>query len=88
MGSSATASRYRSIRSLFTKLLQQAGYTTAYCGKWHLDNQRERPGFDYIASFVGQGKYNDCPIMLNGKETPTHGWIDDITTGYAVQVSG
>jgi arylsulfatase A-like enzyme len=23
--------------------------------------------------------------MLNGKETPTHGWIDDITTGYAIQ---
>lgn len=69
----------------FPKLLQQAGYTTSYCGKWHLDNQRERPGFDYVASFVGQGKYNDCPIMLNGKDTPTHGWIDDIATGYAVQ---
>jgi arylsulfatase A-like enzyme len=69
----------------FPKLLQQAGYTTAYCGKWHLDNQRERPGFDFVASFVGQGKYNDCPIMLNGNETPTHGWIDDITTGYAIQ---
>ncbi len=70
---------------IFPKLLRQAGYTTAYCGKWHLDNQRERPGFDFVASFVGQGKYNDCPILLNGKEMPTHGWIDDITTGYAVQ---
>src|SRR3954470_13666497 len=69
----------------FPKLLQQAGYTTAYCGKWHLDSQRERPGFDYVASFIGQGKYNDCPIMFNGKQTPTHGWIDDVSTDYAIK---
>ena len=69
----------------FAKQLKQAGYTTAYCGKWHLDNQRERPGFDYVASFVGQGRYNDCPILLNGKQTPTKGWIDDVTTGYAIK---
>lgn len=67
------------------KQLKQAGYTNAYCGKWHLDSQRERPGFDFVASFIGQGKYVDCPIMLNGKQTPTHGWIDDVTTGYAVK---
>ncbi len=65
--------------------LKQAGYSTAYCGKFHMDGQRERPGFDYVASFVGQGKYNDCPILLNGKQTPTHGWIDDVSTDYAIK---
>ena len=69
----------------FAKQLQAAGYTNAYCGKWHLDNQRERPGFDFVASFVGQGRYNDCPILLNGKQTPTKGWVDDVTTGYAIK---
>jgi arylsulfatase A-like enzyme len=67
------------------KQLQAAGYNTAYCGKWHMDGQQERPGFDFVASFVGQGKYVDCPILLNGQRTPTKGWIDDVTTGYAVE---
>lgn len=65
--------------------LQEAGYTTGYCGKWHMDGQRERPGYDFSASFVGQGRYVDCPILLNGKETPTQGWIDDVSTDYAIR---
>jgi arylsulfatase A-like enzyme len=68
--------------------LKEAGYTTAYCGKFHMDAQRERPGFDYVASFVGQGRYFDCPILLNGQPTPTQGWIDDVSTDYAIQFMG
>ena len=66
-------------------LLRAAGYATAYVGKWHMGNQRERPGFDYAASFVGQGRYHDCPFVVNGKDTPTTGWVDDVTTDYAVE---
>jgi arylsulfatase A-like enzyme len=69
----------------FAKQLSKAGYATAYCGKYHMDSQRERPGFEYVASFVGQGKYVDCPIILNGKQTPTKGWIDDVSTDYAIK---
>ncbi len=65
--------------------LQEAGYTTAYFGKWHMDGQRERPGFDFVASFVGQGRYFDCPILLNGTQTPTAGWIDDVSTDFAIE---
>src|SRR3954453_12384425 len=66
-------------------LLRTAGYTTAYIGKWHMDGQRgQRPGFDYSASFIGQGKYMNCPIEINGKSTPTSGWVDDVLTDYAV----
>src|SRR5215813_4095733 len=56
--------------------LKQAGYNTAYCGKFHMGQQRVRPGFDYVASFIGQGRYNDCPIIFNGEEIKTKGWID------------
>ena len=66
-------------------LLQAAGYTTAYIGKWHMDDQRERPNFDYHASFIGQGRYVDCPLLIQGVETPTEGWVDDVTTGYAIE---
>lgn len=64
--------------------LRKAGYTTAYIGKWHMGKQPERPGFDFSASFLGQGKYFDCPIYVNGKETPSTGWVDDVTTDYAI----
>lgn len=69
----------------YATLLRQIGYTTAYFGKWHMDAQTERPGFDYFASFVGQGRYFDCPLLVCGRETPTTGWVDDVTTQYAIR---
>ncbi len=67
-----------------TTLLRGAGYTTGYVGKWHMGSQSgQRPGFDFSASFVGQGKYFDCPIEVNGKPTPSTGWVDDVSTDYA-----
>ncbi|MCX6903669.1 MAG: sulfatase-like hydrolase/transferase, partial [Verrucomicrobia bacterium] len=66
-------------------LLRAAGYTTAYIGKWHMDSQRERPGFDYHASFIGHARYVDPPFIVDGKDTPTKGWIDDLSTDYAIE---
>ncbi|MFM1767993.1 MAG: hypothetical protein RJA22_522 [Verrucomicrobiota bacterium] len=66
-------------------LLRAAGYTTAYIGKWHMDNQRERPGFDHHASYLGHARYTDPPFILDGRDTPTKGWIDDLSTDYAIQ---
>jgi len=56
----------------YASLLRAAGYKTAYIGKWHMGGQRgQRPGFDYSASFIGQGRYVDCDVEINGKPTPT-----------------
>src|SRR5262249_17627271 len=67
-------------------LLRAAGYTTGYVGKWHMDSQKgQRPGFDYSASFIGQGRYLDCPFEVNGKPTDTKGWVDDVSTDYAIE---
>ena len=67
-------------------LLRAAGYRTAYIGKWHMGSQRgQRPGFDYSASFISHGRYNDCPVEINGVSTPTKGWIDDVSTAYAIE---
>lgn len=65
--------------------LKKAGYNTAFFGKWHMGNETgKRPGFDYSASFVGQGKYFDCSIEINGKAEPSQGWVDDVSTTNAI----
>jgi arylsulfatase A-like enzyme len=66
-------------------MLRAAGYTTAYIGKWHMDGQRERPGFDHHATYVSHGRYMNCPFIVDGKDNPTKGWVDDVATDYALQ---
>jgi arylsulfatase A-like enzyme len=60
------------------------GWKTGYFGKWHMGNQRERPGFQDVATFLNQGIYLDCKFMVNGKDTATTGWVDDVSTDYAI----
>lgn len=64
--------------------LQAAGYNTAYIGKWHMQNQQKRPGFDYFASYTGQGKYDDWFFLIDGVRTATKGWVDDVATDFAI----
>ncbi|MDR1271044.1 MAG: sulfatase, partial [Planctomycetaceae bacterium] len=82
------ASNFRSLpvdTVTYASLLQKAGYATGYFGKWHMGGQRERPGFDYHASFIGHGQFFDCPLLVQGIEIPTKGWVDDVTTDYAIK---
>jgi arylsulfatase A-like enzyme len=66
-------------------LLRDAGYQTAYFGKWHMGPQKgQRPGFQYSASFHNQGIYTNCPFEINGVMTPTTGWVDDVSTDMAI----
>jgi N-acetylglucosamine-6-sulfatase len=66
-------------------LLRDAGYRTAYFGKWHMGNQKgQRPGFQHSASFINQGIYQDCPFEINGEMIPTKGWVDDVTTDLVI----
>src|SRR5262245_39045419 len=69
----------------WSALLRQAGYATGYVGKFHHGQMPgKRPGFDYSASFLGQGRYTDCPFEINGVTTPTTGWVDDVSTDFAI----
>lgn len=67
-------------------LLRQAGYETAFIGKWHMKKGAEpRPGFDYWLSFDGQGTYTDPELNENGTEFKKQGYTTDLLTDYATE---
>lgn len=66
-------------------LLRSAGYRTGYVGKWHMGDQVERPGFEWSASYVGQGRYFDGTFLVDGAPEATQGWVDDVATDYALE---
>ncbi|MBI1388166.1 MAG: sulfatase-like hydrolase/transferase [bacterium] len=70
----------------FPKYLQQAGYQTAFVGKWHMGHDQDdpRPGFDYWASLKGQGEYFDPVLNINGTHRKLEGYVTDALTDQAL----
>jgi arylsulfatase A-like enzyme len=72
----------------FPQYLQQAGYKTAFLGKWHMGEEQgddnPRKGFDKWISFKGQGEYFDPELNIDGKRIKKEGYITDILTDYAL----
>jgi N-acetylglucosamine-6-sulfatase len=70
---------------LFPELLQQAGYETAFIGKWHmLRRATPRRGFDYWLSFNGQGEYFRNTWNENGEWSRTETYVTDELTDRAL----
>ncbi len=82
----------------FPSYLQEAGYDTAFFGKWHMGGHGDdpQPGFNHWLSFSGQGDY--YPKMkrngqmsrfnINGEHVPQKGYITDELTDYTLQWLG
>ena len=78
----------------FMEPLKKAGYDTAFIGKWHMPGQGlpNLRGVDHFISFTkegGQGVYYDCPLIINGRETPRPGkYITEDLTDFALEYIG
>lgn len=71
----------------YPRRLKDAGYETAYVGKWHMgeDNDEQRPGFDHWFSHRGQGNYFDNEFNDDGVRRKVPGYYTTAVTDHAVE---
>jgi N-acetylglucosamine-6-sulfatase len=69
-----TRARWDDGHVTFLELLKRdGGYDTAFLGKWHMPGSGlpKLRGVDHFVTFTiqeGQGRYFDCPLIVDGKE--------------------
>ena len=71
--------------STFAIPLMQAGYETAFIGKWHMGNDdTRRPGWTHWVAMKGQGEAINPNLNVDGERLVAQGYVTDVLTDYAV----
>ncbi|HVI43448.1 MAG TPA: sulfatase [Chitinophaga sp.] len=66
-------------QQLFTRILREHNYQTAWIGKWHLQSLPD--GFDYWQLLPDQGRYYNPDFITMNKDTVQHtGYVTNIIT--------
>lgn len=69
----------------FPIAMRDAGYETAFIGKWHMGNDPSpRPGFDYWSALPGQGRTIDPDLYEDGRVHRVEGYVTDVLTDRAI----
>lgn len=70
-------------QDVFPRRMMDAGFQTAWIGKWHLKSYPQ--GFDYWNIVPGQGQYyNPAFISMKGDTSRVNGYCTDVTTDIAL----
>ncbi|MEK7381234.1 MAG: sulfatase-like hydrolase/transferase, partial [Gemmatimonadota bacterium] len=69
----------------FARPLADAGYRTAFLGKWHMGNDdTPRPGWTRWVAMKGQGEAMNPGLNVDGERIVAPGYVTDVLTDYAV----
>lgn len=73
--------------ALVSTALKDAGYQTAFFGKWHIGGESDdpKPGFDRWVSFRGQGVYYNPTLNVDGQRDEYEGYVSDILTDFTLE---
>jgi arylsulfatase A-like enzyme len=75
--------RFDGSQQTFPKLLQKAGYQTAFIGKWHLAS--DPTGFNHWHILPDQGIYYNPPMIKNGERVQHEGYTTDLLTDFSIE---
>jgi arylsulfatase A-like enzyme len=80
-GYTVNEGRFNTDQPVFTDLLRNSRYQTAWIGKWHLGSLPR--GLDYFRILNGQGEYYNPDLIGPTDTARAHGYVTDIITELA-----
>ena len=80
------AASYLAGEVAYTDVLAEHGWTCGISGKWHLGNSRiSQHGFEHwFVHQQGGGKYNDAPMVRDGRLIAAPGYVTNVITDDAL----